>query len=54
MMALYRSDREMLVWWATEVECASALNRLRRALAARDAGRCEGLGAGLHGRACAA
>jgi hypothetical protein len=29
--AAYRSDAEMLVWWATEVECVSALARLERA-----------------------
>jgi hypothetical protein len=29
--AAYGSDAEILVWWATEVECVSALARLERA-----------------------
>jgi len=28
--ALRRQDPDMLVWWATEVECVSALSRLER------------------------
>ena len=28
--AAYRSDPEILVWWATEVECVSAITRLER------------------------
>ena len=31
MQALARQDPDMLVWWASEVECASALARLERA-----------------------
>lgn len=36
---LYAEDPETVVWWATSVECASAIARLERdeALAARDA-----------------
>ena len=30
ILNLYRSDPVMLVWWETEVECASALARLER------------------------
>ena len=30
LQALARADPEMLVWWATEVECASAIARLER------------------------
>ncbi|RIH88265.1 hypothetical protein Mlute_00681 [Meiothermus luteus] len=30
MLALYQSDPELLVWWGTEVELASALARLER------------------------
>jgi uncharacterized protein len=30
MQALARRDPEMLVWWGSEVECASALARLER------------------------
>lgn len=30
VQALARKDPAMLVWWATEVECASALARLER------------------------
>lgn len=30
MRALAESDPHMAVWWATPVECASALHRLRR------------------------
>ena len=39
MQRLAASDRAMLVWWATEVECASAIARLERerALDAADA-----------------
>jgi predicted nucleic acid-binding protein len=29
-MAEYERDREIVVWWATEVECVSALARLER------------------------
>ena len=28
--ALYQADPEILVWWATRVECASAIARLER------------------------
>ena len=28
--AAYRADPEILVWWATEVECVSAVTRLER------------------------
>lgn len=28
--ALFRVDADMIVWWGTRIECASALNRLRR------------------------
>jgi uncharacterized protein len=40
MVALASKDSAMLVWWATEVECASAIARLERdaALDERDAG----------------
>lgn len=31
MQALVQNDPAMLVWWATPVECASALTRLERA-----------------------
>jgi uncharacterized protein len=31
LQALARRDSEMLVWWGSEVECASALGRLERA-----------------------
>ena len=30
LQGLVRSDSAMLVWWSTVVECASALERLRR------------------------
>ena len=30
VMAEYERDREIVVWWATEVECVSALARLER------------------------
>jgi hypothetical protein len=30
VMAEYESDPEVIVWWATEVECVSALARLER------------------------
>ncbi len=30
LRALHRRDREMLVWWATPIECASALARVER------------------------
>ncbi|MEI8334016.1 MAG: type II toxin-antitoxin system VapC family toxin [Chloroflexota bacterium] len=30
VMAEYERDRELVVWWATEVECVSALARLER------------------------
>jgi len=30
MQSLYDKDHELLVWWATEIECASALARLER------------------------
>jgi hypothetical protein len=30
LQALVRADPVMLVWWATEVECASAIARLER------------------------
>ncbi len=30
LQRLVADDREMLVWWATEVECASAVARLER------------------------
>ncbi len=30
MQAIVAQDSDMLVWWATEVECASALARLER------------------------
>ena len=33
MQALARRDADMLVWWGSEVECASALARLERATA---------------------
>lgn len=41
MRALLDEDERMLVWWATGVECVSALRRLERAgtLGARDVGR---------------
>ena len=29
-MDLYRGDSEIIAWWATPVECASALGRLER------------------------
>ena len=28
--SLYRADRSIVVWWGTEVECASAVARLER------------------------
>ena len=31
MRALYRSDPIQTVWWATEIECTSAIARLERA-----------------------
>lgn len=31
MIEIYRKDAVMLAWWATEVECASAVARLERA-----------------------
>lgn len=31
LLNVYRQDSVMLAWWATEVECASALARLERA-----------------------
>ncbi|MFN7942392.1 MAG: type II toxin-antitoxin system VapC family toxin [Thermoanaerobaculia bacterium] len=39
LLALYRDDTEVAVWWATPVECASAIARLEREgdLAAEDA-----------------
>lgn len=30
MQRLYAQDPECLVWWATEVECVSAITRLER------------------------
>ena len=30
VLAEYERDAEMIVWWATEIECASALARLER------------------------
>ena len=33
MQAVAEKDPDMLVWWASEVECASALARLERAAA---------------------
>lgn len=30
MLQIYKSDPEMLVWWATELECASAIGRRER------------------------
>ena len=30
MQALYESDPDVIVWWATEVECAAALERKAR------------------------
>lgn len=30
MLALARADAEIVVWWATPVECASAIARLER------------------------
>lgn len=30
MQALFDDDRDMVVWWATRVECVSALARLER------------------------
>ena len=38
-MRLWREDASVVVWWATVVECASALGRLARA---RDITRAEG------------
>jgi len=40
MQALARRDADMLVWWGSEAECASALARLQRsgALDAKGAG----------------
>lgn len=54
MRALARKDPDMLVWWATEVECASALARLERdgaldeAAAARAFHRLTQLAGGWH------
>jgi predicted nucleic acid-binding protein len=31
IMAAYRQDPEVVAWWATQVECVSALTRLERA-----------------------
>lgn len=45
--SLFREDGSVLVWWATEVECASAVSRLERMeqLTSRDANSaCEQLG----------
>lgn len=36
LQRLAASDKEMLVWWATEVECASAIARLERDGALRE------------------
>jgi predicted nucleic acid-binding protein len=30
VLALYRDDSDVLTWWGTQVECASALSRLAR------------------------
>ena len=30
MLDLYRRDEEVLTWWGTQVECASAISRLAR------------------------
>ena len=30
VVELYESDRELVVWWATEVECESAISRRER------------------------
>lgn len=30
MQALYRADPSMVVWWATEIECTSAIARRQR------------------------
>lgn len=38
MQSLAEKDPTMLVWWATEVECASAITRLERDVALNDAG----------------
>ena len=36
MQMLAERDPEMLVWWGSQVECASALSHLERAAAAFD------------------
>jgi uncharacterized protein len=38
MLGEFERDPEMLVWWASEVECVSALTRLEREGALSDAG----------------
>ena len=38
VQALARQDPDMLVWWGSEAECASALARLERAAALDDKG----------------
>ena len=30
LLSLYRRDHDIVAWWGTEVECASALGRLER------------------------
>jgi len=42
--ALYQQDSEIVVWWASPVECASAFARLRREDVLDDAGRASALG----------
>jgi predicted nucleic acid-binding protein len=44
LRAVARADPDMLVWWASEVECASALARLERSAALDGQGLREALG----------
>ena len=48
--ALLLSDPVMTVWWASRLECASALNRLRREGALDEAGLMDAARAVDHGR----
>jgi uncharacterized protein len=42
--ALFREDGQAMTWWASKVECASALNRLRREQALDESGLAQAFG----------
>jgi hypothetical protein len=43
LLSLIEEDPSMLVWWASEVECASAIARLERDTRTRARGRDPGI-----------